>query len=51
MYILTNVDSMMDNKVYMYLHNFLFYEEMLNPQSDMYAIKEHISEDILTIID
>lgn len=51
MYILTNADSMSDDEVYTYLHNFLFDEETLNLQNAMYDIKEPISEEVLTIID
>jgi hypothetical protein len=50
MYILTNADTMTDDEVYTYLHNFLFDEEMLDLQNYLYTIKEPIPSDILTIV-
>jgi hypothetical protein len=51
MYVLTNADSMTDEEVYTYLHNFLFDEDMISLQSDMYDVEETASENILTVID
>jgi hypothetical protein len=50
MYILTNADSMTDDEVYTYLHDFLFDEEMINLQNSMYTLEEPTSSDVLTIM-